>query len=1108
MVADGLFHNRSGPPVATLVFTRKLLYMKKLLTSFILAASLSGTVCAADAPLWLRDTRISPDGKTIAFTYKGNIFTVGVSGGESRQLTSGGAYDSTPIWSPDGSKIAFRSNRLGSDDVFIVDAKGGTPRRVTTDSGRETPVDFLDENTLVYFSAGIPGEKSAVGPFGFPLPYVVDLSMENPRPRLMMSVPMTGLSVSPSGKMLYADKKGYENFFRKHERSSGTYDIWMIGNGEFTKLTDFNGHDMYPVWAPDEASFYYVSEEDGTLNVYRKGIDGSGKKQLTFFEKHPVRMLSAAKDGTLAFSWDGEIYTMREGEQPKKVNVSITVDDFDNDLVKRIVNGGASNYAVAPSGNEVAVVLRGEVYVTDSKYKTTRRITDTPWQERNVSFSPDGRTLVYDSDRDGYWQLFTAKIKNPDEKRFAYASEIEEELLYKSPTSAQQPVFSPDGKKVAFLENRSELKVIDVDTKKVVTALPGKFNYSYEDGDIPFCWSPDSQWLLISYIGDGGWNNSDVAAVRADGSEVVNLSESGFSNGNPKWALDGKAVTFTTSKYGMKNPGSWGTQQDIVLMALDGEAWDNFLMTEEEAGLAEEAEKVEKEKESKDNNGKDSKKKDKKKGKADSEKKESSKKSDLEFADGRYRQIRLTDVSTLMGDYWLNKKGDKLYYTAVDPTGEMTLYMEDLKKNETSPVMSGVQAMEADAAGDNLFLITRGGGLTKMNLASGTKEPVAFEADYDRKPSAEREYIYSHMLRQVNDKFYDVNLHGVDWEYYGDHYRQFLPHIGNDRDFADLLSEILGELNASHTGAKCFAGDAELEVADLGAYFDDSYDGAGLKVSSVMPRGPLSRRNANVAPGDIILAIDGKEIVKGADYSSMLEGKAGRPVSLRIRKADGKEVTSKVKPITPGRLRQLAYERWVENNERVVDSVSGGKIGYVHVKGMDGDSFRTIYERILGKYRNCDAIVVDTRYNGGGWLHNDLAILLSGKEYVNFSPRGQFIGHEPFSQWTKPSVMLVCEGNYSDAHGSPYTYQTLGIGDIVGAPIPGTMTAVWWENQINPMITFGIPQVTSLDLNGRPLENQQLNPDLIIYNEPGALENGVDNQLIEATKHLLRKTAK
>ena len=293
-------------------------------------------------------------------------------------------------------------------------------------------------------------------------------------------------------------------------------------------------------------TYYYVSEKDGTLNVFESTLGGKTEKQLTKFTKHPVRSLSSASNGMLAFSWDGDIYTLKPGSEPKKLNVLVTADNYDSDLVKRYISNGASDIVVSPEGKEVAFIVRGDLYVTSTEYKTTKRITDTPAQERTASFSPDGRTIVFDSDVDGVWQLFTAKIKNDKEKEFAYASDIVIEPLYKCATSAMQPAFSPDGKKVAFLEDRTALKVIDLATKKVVTALDGKYNYSYSDGDVPFAWSPDSKWLIISYIGNSGWNNTDIALVKADGSQVVDLTESGHSDGNPKWALNGKAITYST----------------------------------------------------------------------------------------------------------------------------------------------------------------------------------------------------------------------------------------------------------------------------------------------------------------------------------------------------------------------------------------------------------------------------------------------------------------------------------------------------------------------------------------------------------------------------------
>ena len=212
-----------------------------------------------------------------------------------------------------------------------------------------------------------------------------------------------------------------------------------------------------------------------------------------------------------------------------------------------------------------------------------------------------------------------------------------------------------------------------------------------------------------------------------------------------------------------------------------------------------------------------------------------------------------------------------------------------------------------------------------------------------------------------------------------------------------------------------------------------------------------------------------------------------------------------MKPISSGRLSDLLYNRWVERNREATARRSGGKIGYIHVKGMDSPSFRTVYSDLLGRYRDCDAVVIDTRHNGGGWLHDDLATLLSGKQYAEYVPRGQYIGSDPFNKWLKPSCVLVCEDNYSNAHGFPWVYKTLGIGKLVGTPVPGTMTAVWWESQIDPSIVFGIPQVGCKDMQGRYLENQELQPDILIYNTPEQQLAGDDRQLEAAVKSLLAK---
>lgn len=1069
---------------------------------FISAAFLiaSGSLCvAAEFPQWLRNTAISPDGKEIAFTSGGDIFVVSSQGGKARQLTTNPGYDSDPVWSPDGKKIAFSSTRAGSKDIYIVNAEGGVPRRLTTHSGNEMPLAFRDAAHILFRGSMTPSAEDISGTFNN---QVYEVDTIGSRPRLFASLSVEKLSAAPDGRILYQDKKGYEDPLRKHERSAGTGDIWLMTGGpefKFRKLTGFNGHDINPAWG-DGDTFYYVSEEDGTLNVYSSSVaNPSQKKQLTKFTKHPVRSLSASSSGLLAFSQDGSIYTLRPGSEPVKLDVEILADGTDaalSETVRKAESLPITSTSLSPDGKEIAFAAGGDVFVTSVKYKTTKQITSTPGQERIVSFSPDGKFIVYDSERDGKWQLYKAEAVSPEKKGFAYAYEIKETPLTANQETSFQPMISPDGKKVAYLVNRCGISVLDLATGKSVAALPEKYNYSYTDGDIEFEWSPDSKWLLATYMGEGGWNNKDIALVKADGSETVDLTESGYSDSNMKFAFGGKAVTWQSDKAGYRSHGSWGSQDDIYIMFLDPEAYTEFKMTEEELALKNESEK---EKEDAKNDGNDKK---GKSGKKKDAKEAKDAKEDLkfDFDSRRHRMRRLTDFSGNIIDYWLSKDGDKLYYLGYNE-GEGNLWLVDLKEGDMTKVAKnvGLGSLEADAEGKKLF-ISSPAGIKSFDTSTKEIENVEYTAPQKYNPYKEREYIFDHMRTLVADKFYDKNLHGVDWDGYTSHYRKFLPAINNSFDFAELLSETLGELNASHTGGRYKPGmPASKTTASLGAFYDEEYTGDGLRIKEIMKGGPLAE--SGLKPGDIIRSIDGEKILAGKDYFPLLAGKASKDVRLDVL-ASGKEKTVRTKPVDSES--ELLYARWVERNEAMVDSISGGKIAYVHVEDMDSPSFRRVYDRLLGKYRNHDAAVVDTRHNGGGWLHNDLCVLLSGKEYVTFDPQGRRIGHEPFSRWTKPSVMLVNESNYSDAYGTPYSYKTLEIGKIVGAPVPGTMTAVWWEYQVDPSIVFGVPQVTNSDLQGRPLENHQLEPDIVVYNDPADVMKGRDAQIEASVKELMR----
>ena len=605
--------------------------MKKLLLSaFVLC--FAGTIAAQEVPLWMRYCALSPDGTTIAFTYKGDIYTVPSTGGRATQITTNPAFDTTPVWSPDGKQIAFASDRMGSLDVFVVAKEGGVPQRLTTHSGSEKPVAYKDDKHILFTANIAPSAEDAGFPSG-QFQQIYEVAVTGGRPTMFSSMPMECISINKEGIMLYQDKKGYEDYWRKHQVSPIARDIWSYTPGKtpvYQKQTTFGGEDREPVWAPDGKSFYYLSAEKGSFNIFQRTPGANTSKQITFHTKHPVRFLSMASEGKLCYGYNGEIYTLVPGGQPQKVNITILSDKIDKDIIRQIRSYGATDIAVSPKGKEVAFIMRGDVYVTSIDYKTTKQITNTPDQERDISFAPDGRTLVYSSERNGLWQLYTSTIVRKEEKQFTYATELKEERLTKSNVASFQPQYSPDGKEIAFLENRTAIRVINLKSKAVRTVMDAKYQYSYADGDQWFQWSPDSQWILSDFIGIGGWNNKDVVLLKADGKgEMVNLTESGYSDTNAKWVLGGKAMIWNSDRSGYRSHGSWGSESDTYIMFFDVDAYNRFTMSKEDLALLEEAEKTEKEekaKKEKEEKEKAEKKKDKKDAKTKDTKKEEDKK--------------------------------------------------------------------------------------------------------------------------------------------------------------------------------------------------------------------------------------------------------------------------------------------------------------------------------------------------------------------------------------------------------------------------------------------------------------------------------------------------
>ena len=1084
--------------------------MKKLLLA--LAAIHFTAICGA-SPLWMRYPAISPDGRSVAFSYKGDIYVVDAAGGTARRLTAESGYNYAPVWSPDSQQIAYAGDRYGNFDIFLIPAAGGQPVRLTTHSAAEEPYAFSPDGGQVYYGAHIwDPAPSALFPTGS-MAELYAVPVKGGRPVQVLATPAEAISFAPDGKsFLYQDRKGGENIWRKHHTSSITRDIWLYdaSTGRHTNLTVRDGEDRNPRYSKDGKTVYMLSERGGTFNVWSfPADDPAAAKQVTDFKTHPVRFLSVADNGTLCYGYNGQIYTQAAGSRPQQLKVEVVSTD-PTDKITRIGIGGGYNATVSPDGKQVAFVSRGDIFVTSVDYTTTKQITSTPQSEADPDFAPDNRSMVYASERDGYWRIYTAKIARDDDPNFPNATLIDEEPLFKDDGIERTcPKYSPDGKRVAFFEDRTRLMVKDLASGKVHQVTDGSCQYS-TDGGIDYSWSPDGRWFVLSYIGNRHDPYSDVGLVSADGGQITNLTNTGYFDSSPQWVLDGNAILFESDRYGMRSHASWGSLGDVMMIFLNRKSYEIYNMSKEEYEIYQDAEKraeEEKKKAEAENKAKDSEKKDDGKDK----KAEADKGPEpivVELDGIEERTVRLTPASSSLSGFTVDKKGETLYYLC-SYEGGYDLWKLDLRDRGSNSIMrkgSGGGSLVWDAKKENMFLL--GGRMLRFKGGNGSGDNISASSEMLLDTRAEREYMFDRIYRQEKRRFYTEDMHGVDWEALRDNYRQFLPDIDNNYDFAEMASEWLGELNVSHTGCRYSRpSDASGDVtADLGLIFDLKHEGDGLLISEVVAQGPFDRASSKVAAGDIVEKIDGQAIAAGEDYFPLLNRRAGRRTLVSIyRPSDGSRWDETVEPISQSRLSQLLYKRWVKQRAADVERLSGGRLGYVHIQSMGDESFRTVYAEILGRYNHCDGIVIDTRFNGGGRLHEDVEVLFSGEKYLTQVIRGKEACDMPSRRWNKPSIMITCEANYSNAHGTPWVYQHMGIGKVVGMPVPGTMTSVSWERLQDQSLVFGIPIIGYRLEDGSYLENKQLEPDIKVANSPETVVEGRDEQLETAVTELLRQ---
>ncbi|WP_287935157.1 S41 family peptidase [Duncaniella freteri] len=1090
--------------------------MKKLVSSILFAAA-TMTVTAA-TPLWLRDVQISPDGKTIAFTYKGDIFTVPAAGGEAKRLTTAESYESVPVWSPDGKSIAFASDRNGGQDIYIMEAKGGPARQLTFHSVSEIPQGFTPDGKYVVYSANIQAPAASLIYPSSRMGQLYKVPAEGGRPQQILGTPALSISYLPDGaSFLYQDDKGTENEWRKHHTSSVTRDIWRYDakTGSHTNLTARGGEDRNPVIGGDGETVYFLSERNGgSFNVYSFQLsDPSKVSAVTKFTTHPVRFLSRGANGTLAFTYNGEIYTVNEkGGKPAKVAIDIVTDNVEP--VMRRKAGSLAGAAVSPDGKQVAFVSHGDIFVTSVEYPSTRQITKTPQGESYPSWGADNRTLYYTSDRDGHKNIYRATISRKDDPNFSNATLIEETPVFpaKDNIDRQNPLVSPNGELMAFIQDGNKIGVTNLKTRKTRLLTNGE-TYTARDGGITLDWSPDSEWLAATIDVHQRDPYYDIAIINVSNGEMTNITNDAYINTNPRWVMNGNAIIFSSDRYGMKNHASWGSTEDVLMVFTNREAYDRYRLSDEDFALLKEVEKSQKN--NKSSASKDDKKKDKKKDKKDS-KKDDAKKDDTKPADAVNveldgicdRIVRLTPFSSSLGDNYVDNDGENLYFMSRVDNG-YDMWKKNLRKGDVSlfkKMGSGGVALQADAAGKNLFLL--GSTLRKMSLPGGNMTTISFNATQEIDPVKEREYMYDFIVDQEAKRFLVKDMFGVDWKGYGENYRKFLPYINNNYDFSELASELLGELNVSHTGSGYRANGSQEPTASLGLLYDLTYTGNGLKVSEILKKGPFDRANSRMTPGAVITAIDGESLNGNTDPLTTLNSRVRTKTLISFTLPSGEKVEEVILPTNYSAYNTMLYDRWLERNRHIVDSISGGRLGYVHLESMNDESYRAIYADVLGKYADREGIIIDTRFNGGGRLHEDIEVLFSGKKYLTQEIRGVKSGEMPSKRWLRPSIMITGEANYSNAHGTPWMYKHNKLGKIVGMPVPGTMSSVNWVTLQDPSLYFGIPVVGFRTAEGNFLENTQLEPDIKVANDPAKIVKGIDDQLITAVKTLLNDLKK
>ncbi|MCB1220177.1 MAG: PD40 domain-containing protein [Planctomycetales bacterium] len=1080
--------------------------LRQCCTAFVL---LTAMLASARPALALREAQsittpaVSADGQTVYFACWGDIWSAPTDGSQpARRLTDNMFEDQRPVISPDGKTLAFMSNRFGNYDIFTMPVSGGQATRLTFSDGWDYPYDWNRDGTAVL------EYSNRQDLWGICL-YEVPLDGSQP---VRVTGPdhddnVFGCYLGDDQHLVYT--RGPGDWARKDHHGSDNYDLYMFerATGKHTQLTDYDGTDLWPQPGPGGKSIYFVSDRDGTENIWEMKLPGRELRQLTHYKGDGPRWIRVSSDGDqIAAEVFGELHLISTADgSTRKLDIHFTDDPKHEMRATLDRRNEVSEFALSPNGNYYACVVFGDIHILKNpdKYKEDEKpdqdlsrtfpVVATAGREWQVRWHPEGKKIAYISDRDGQYDVYTFDLVTQEETR-----------ITNTPQEEWYPQFAPHGNVLAYYSGNDSIMLNDLDGGGERELFRGHVRLG--PWNLGFNWSPDAKWMLV--MASTLRYESDALLVNVESGEVTNVTRTPDYEDTAIFSPDGKYL-------------SWGAEtqngEDLMLLELAAEAktYDTQLLFPDDMPKPEKEEDEAKDKDGKsddaaaDEAGKDG----EDEAKGDDGKQDDEKKDEVEpiKIDLTRIETRARNIANLPGNaypvLWSPDSSFLVFYS--DHTGDPTLYTYGVDEGDVqelgSAAVVGYGAFQQD--GKRLHFL-RGGTLSYMDMrgrsaAGGGAVPATARSEYDTH-ELWQQLLYEGW-RSLRDSFYDEDMLGVDWDEVYKRYSAKVPELGTRNEFNTLMRSMLGELSASHLG---FFGNGDEEAppadttASLGVWFEDHYDGPGWKVSEVIMDGPAEIPGQELQVGDVILSLDGEKLAPRTNWYRILRNRTDRPVVLGVqREGEDEPLEITMQPVPQGSLGQREYLQWVDENRQHVEDATGGRVGYMHIQSMNGSSLAKFRRELFAMNLDRDALIIDVRFNGGGNIHDELVDLLDRRMFCYSGHRGQDRIPQPTLMWHGPIVVLMNSSSFSDAEIFPHIMKELDlatlVGEATGGNVIGTYNFPLLDGSTFRLNTWGwwLPDGTDMEGNGAQ-------PDIEVEIDPEIAAHGGDNQLDKAIEYL------